>query len=463
MLDADSDNDRVIDGVECGSLLLPGLWKNRSFRPMRITNCTIKQPAMITLVALLCLAPLLSVAAELSPSRFERVREIDGSFEAGQRGRLQLTGDVFGQARSFPNDLRIFDTDGTQWPFFLQVPPATSTAKTLTPEIRNRSFVAGDAPYLQFDLVVPLVDGKPPVHNQMELRVSGRDFVRRVEVFTGNPNQPSGHMASGYLIDFSRQRNAQNRTLRYPDSDAARLHVRIYSNAQAADETFDLVSAGLRHRKVVPVERETVGYTPLDVPEREQQTGAQTQLLDLGETGRPIEAIVFEVETPSYARSVSVYGRNTEHDPWRWVGGGQIHALAGDTETTVALTAETRFLKVHVFHYDDPPLAIASTRLEAIPRYLVFEAASAKPATLHFRAWDATAPRYDLKGRIPRESMAGLPIVQLRDAAPNAAAKTQPWRNYSKWIGGLVVGAVSLLVIWIIVSMLRQQRLAAGE
>lgn len=415
------------------------------------------------LTLLLCLAPLIAGAGKTHPSRFELTREIDGSFSAGQRGRLQVTDDVFGQTRVFPSDLRIFDADGIQWPFFLHVPKATSTAKTLSPEVLNRSFVTGDAPYLQFDLVVPQVDGKPPVHNRMELRVSGRDFVRRVEVFTGDPDQPSGHMASGYLIDFSRQRNAQNRIIRYPDSDAERLQVRIYSNAQAIDETFELVSAGLRHRNVVPVERETVDFATMEFPEREQQKDAQTQILDLGETARPVEAIVFEVENKSYARCVSVYGRNTDHEPWKWVGGGEIHVLEGDTENTVALRARDRYLKIHVFHYDDQPLAITSTRLEAIPRYLVFEAASGKKAKLYFRAWDTKAPRYDLKGRVAKESIAGLSLFQMQDAAPNEVAKAQPWRKYSRWIGILIVGAVSLLVIWIIVSMLRQQRLAVGE
>ncbi len=417
----------------------------------------------IALVLLLCLAPGIAGAGEILPSRFERVREIDGTFHAGQRGRLRVADDVFGQSRNFPKDLRIFAADGTQWPFFLHVPQETATAKTLTPEIRNRSFVAGDAPYLQFDLVVPQVDGQPLVHNRMELATSGRDFVRRVEVFTGDPGQSTGHMASGYLIDFSRQRDAKNRTIRYPDSDAARLHVRIYSNAQSADEKFNLVSASLRYRTVAPVDRETVGFTTLDLPERERQKDAQTQILDIGETDRPVEAIVFDVGNGSYARCISVYGRNSDREPWQWVGGGEIHALDGDKESTVALKARDRFLKVHVFHYDDQPLAIASVRLEAIPRYLVFEAVSDGSASLFFRAWNAKPPRYDLKGRIEKEAMAGLPLFQMRDAVPNQAAKAQPWRKYSKWLGILAVGAVSLLVIWIITSMLRQQRLADGE
>lgn len=396
-------------------------------------------------------------------SRFELTREIDGTFAGGQRGRLVVAGDLFGQSRDFPNDLRIIASDGTQWPFFLHLPKETAETKTLSPEILNRSWVAGSEPYLQFDLVVPSTDGPARIHNRLELVTSGRDYVRRVEIFSGVPKESNGHMATGYLIDFSRQRNARNRTLRYPASDARRLHVRIYSNAQSADETFDLSSARLHYRAVVKVERETVGFIEMEVSEREQEKDAATWILDVGNRDRPVEFITFDSANKSYARCVSVYGRNTVREPWRWVGGGAIHVLADDRETQIKLHATDRFLKVYVFHYDDPPLAIDSIHLEAVPRYLVFEAATAGRAELCFRAWDIKAPRYDFKGRIDPETLSGLPIFQTLDAAENQAAKKQPWRKYSKHLGILAVGGVSLLVLWIIASMFRQQRMVADE
>jgi hypothetical protein len=416
------------------------------------------KPRHLALVLPLCfLIPVLGTEKNLQ-SHYELIRAIDGTLVAGQRGRLVVPGTVFGQARSFPNDLRIFAADGTQWPFFLHVPKETTEIRKLEPEILNRAWVAGDEPYLQFDLAVPAVDGAVPVHNRMELATSGRDFVRRVEIFTGDPAQPAGHVASGYLIDFSRQRNAQNRTIRYPDSDAARLQVRIYPNAQAADERFDIATARLHYRAVAEVERERVDFQRLDVPEREQEKDATTQLFDLGEENRPVEFITFEVGNESYARCVSIYGRNTEHEPWRWVGGGEIHVLSGDQENTVKLAARDRFLKVHVFHYDDLPLTINGIKLEAVPRYLVFEAATDGGAALCFRAWDSKAPRYDLKGRIATEILPTLPVFQTLETKPNESARAQPWRKYSRLLGGLAVAAVSLLVIWIIASMLRQQR-----
>ena len=73
------------------------------------------------------------------------------------------------------------------------------------------------------------------------------------------------------------------------------------------------------------------------------------------------------------------------------------------------------------------------------------------------------APRYDLQGRIGQEAIAKLPLFQTLETMPNDEAKSQPWRKYSKLLGGLAVGAVSLLVLWIIVSMLRQQTQSGRE
>jgi hypothetical protein len=412
-----------------------------------------------SIVILLTIASgLVAHAKDNLPSRFELSRDLEGSFTAGQRGRLRVTDDMFGQSRNFPKDLRIFDTEGAQWPFFLDIPKATDETRELIPEILNRSFVAGDEPYLQFDLVVPVVEGKVPVHNRMELVTSGHNFVRRVEVYTATPNSPKGRMAAGYLIDFSRQRNAKNQVIRYPDSDAGRLRVRIYSNAQAVDEPFQLRSARLFFRTVKEVEREVVRFVNLEVPEREQEKEAQTYLYDLTEIGRPVEFMTFEVKNKSFARCVSMFGRNNDHEPWKWVGGGEIHSLPGDEDTTIKVHAKNRFLKVHIFHYDDQPLTLKSIQLEAVPRVLVFEAAADGQAGVYFRAWDIQSPRYDLKGRVDKAEIAKLPLIELAEMTPNTLAKTQAWRKYSKLLGGLAVAGVSLLVVWVIVSMLRQQQ-----
>lgn len=403
---------------------------------------------------LLLLLPL-AAGAETLRNRFELERPLEGSFEPGQRGRVVITDDVFGQARSFPNDVRIFDAAGVQWPCFLYVPVDAVQTETIAMRILNAAWVDGPEPYLQFDVATPGVEGNTPVHNRLELITTGGEFVRRVEIFLDDA--PAGYMASGYLIDISGQRDARNRVVRYPDSDASRLRVRIYPNARAADETFEIQRAYLHYQVEKTVEREPVGFTELEVDRRDGKEEADIHVLDIGQTDRPVDRIRFEISDASYARGVSVYGRNTEQEAWHRVGGGEIHALPDERNDEVAVRALTRYLKIEVYHYDDRPLDITAIHLAAVPRYLVFEAASAGPASLFFRAWDVAAPRFDLRERMDMDGIEALPVVGTMDTRPNSTARAQPWRKYAKGLAGLAVGAVSLLVVWVIVGMLRRQ------
>ncbi|MBN2163027.1 MAG: DUF3999 family protein [Pontiellaceae bacterium] len=404
----------------------------------------------ITLIT--CLLAL-SAGAENLPARFELMQPLSEYLVPQTQAKILIPDHVFGQSRNFPNDVRIFDEDGTQWPCFLYVPKETVKAESVGLAILNTAWVDGDAPYLQFDILIPKVNGAVPVHNRIELRTTGSDFVRRVEIFKDTAS--GGHMASGYLLEFPSRNDAHNRVIRYPDADVGRLHVRIYPNAQAAGETFDISDAHLQYCSEVTVDYEPVLFESIAVPEREQTEGAQTQILDIGNARRPVERVRFSVSDDSYARCVSVYGRNDEHEPWNRVGGGEIHALPDDRNDEIKLHACARYIKVVVYHHDDRPLNIAAVKLEAVPRYLVFEAQSARPATLYYRAWDMPAPRFDLKSRMDNVDMKTLPLVMLETARSNDLAKTNPFRKHGRLLAGVAVGAVSLLVVWIIVGMLR--------
>jgi hypothetical protein len=410
------------------------------------------------MMATLCALALGCAAEKSLAPRFELSRPIDGEFSAGQVGRIALPGDVFAQCRAFPNDLRILDAAGKQWPYYLSVARQQTESREQAAEIVNASFVEGAERYWQFDLIIPEMDGKARLHNRLELESSGSGYVRRVEVFTAT--QPRGQVATGYLIRSSDHRNAGNRIVRYPSTDVARLHVRVYANAKNASEQFKVNRAKVLHSVTVEAEREPVAFTELEVPENESTDAAQTYLLDTGFENRPVEFVSFEVNTASFVRGVYVLGRNRENEKWQSIGRGGIHRFAEETKLEVPLRAQHRYLKIFVNHYDDAPLAIEGIVLEAIPRYAVFEAATAGTAALCFRAWDMKAPRYDLKDRLSQETLASAPLVATQETRPNETAKTQPWRKYSKLLAGLAVAVVSLLVIRVIVRMMQEQ--AAG-
>ena len=391
-------------------------------------------------------------------NRFEWVRPIKGTFEQGQQTRLQVPSDVFGRAIHFPNDVRILSSKGVQWPFFLYAPDDEADSDPLVPEIRNRSFVSGRDSFLQFDLLIPQNGAKKTVHNQVSLKTTGSGFIRRVEVFSDDPTSSKGLMAVGYLIDFSRQSKARNDSISYPDSDVKRLHIRIYTNARHAEESFELIAATIHSNHRVPVKYQAVDIQEVSVSAQKKKKGTQVRIFDLGAENRPVERVLFQISTPSFVRSVGVYGRNKEKDSWYRVGTGEIHALEGDKQLSVKINARYRYLKINIFNYDDPSLHIESIRLEARPRYFVFEAASDGEASLYYRAWDLKRPHYDLEKRIGLRKIESLPFFQTAEASPNGLSQISSWRKFSKGLSILAVGGVSLLVMGVIVRMLKQQK-----
>jgi len=389
-------------------------------------------------------------------SRFEQCCPLEENPAQGTVARLVIPGDLFDQARHFPSDVRLLDEVGTQWPFFITTPVDRTVSKKRIPQRLNQVFVRGNVSYWEFDLLVP-EEAHGFIHNGVEIQTSGRDFVRRVEISRVSDAGDSAQIASGYLIHFPDNRNARSSTISYPSSDTDRLHVRVYARAKNAKESFEIKCVSLLFTDHIIAERETVPATRCSVSGKETDERSQTFILDTGFKNRPVEFITFDVADPAYARSVSVWGRNAGNDAWRRVGGGEIHRLEDDTENTVRIRATDRWLRLEIRKNDDLPLDIQSIQLEALPRILVFEATSTRPARLCFRGWDVPAPAYDLKRRTSEATTRSCPRIGTGPMNLNAqGASPSFFRTHTRLWSAIAVGAVSLLTLWVIIRMMRR-------
>ena len=430
---------------------------------MKRFSCTsLKSIAVASFLLIGCLLSA-NAASEKLDAKLAMSQGIDGVFRPGQRGKLLVPDTVFDRCYNFPQDVRILATDGTQWPFFLYIPYPKTIDRTVEAEIINHSFVKGNNPYYQADIVIPKVEGETLIHNQMEISTTGRNFIRQVKLYSNEGDRPQALMTTGYLVNDSRHRNAENRVVRYPKSDFSRLHIRIYTNARDNSETFALDKISITYSAYLESEQAQIDYTQIEVPDSEIDDNAQTLMFDTQARNRPVESMVFDVANQSYHRSVSIYGRNEIHEPWDWVGGGIIHAWDNDVENTIKFSAKCRFLKVNVFHHDDLPLDINSVTLEAMPRYFVFEAATEGRANLHYGNPTVGRPRYDLRHRLTDETIEQLSEYQTLAVLHEETSGVFFWKRYSKPLGALAVAVVSLLVLWVIFSMMRHMRDTEGE
>ncbi len=378
---------------------------------------------------------------------------------SGQLCRILLAREVFDGCHNFPYDLRIQDETGQAWPFFIWT-PATQDLPACPPvETLNTSLTETPARYWRQDLRIrpPPGQSERPRHNQLILQTSGSDFLRRVEIYAGENGEDWALLGSGWLVNHAREVMTENRVIRYPVSDFPFLQVRVYPNARNEREDFSIVQITPGFLTEPEQSMEDVPLAPLEVPAREQRPGVQTLLFDLGASNRPVEKLQLSA-AGEYARAVRVFGRNQLDHQWRWAAEGEIHSLGPSLKNSLPLRGFMyRYMKVDIFHFDDPPLDGLSVLAGANPRYLVVETKGGRTPRLYYGADQVQAPRFDLARRTPERILREAPLAKLGPRKPNSTPHpAAPWARNPRLLATLIVALVSLLVLWVVTGMFKK-------
>ena len=417
--------------------------------------------AFLTLVA-----GAVTVCADDDPRRpFQWRLPLAGPFQAGVLYRTPVTPEVYdGCAIGPSSDLRVFDEAGRQWPFLLWTPPEPPPSVDLPCRRLNR--VEFGPPERgrgeDIDLATDARLGRGAEHDELAIRTSGSEFLRRVEVH-GRPDERSewALVGAGYLVRHVRGASAANDAIRYPPCTFPHLRIRVHADARRGLEEFAIEDVAVRRASRHSPPLLDVALRAMAVEEADRTRNAQVTIFDTGAKDLPLEDFVVTAVTPEYARALNVYARNQATDAWHRAASGEIHRLGGrgDAQATVAVRRSGRFWKLEIFHHDDPPLEGVSVEGRARPRWIAFDAAGPGPAALYFGAPGVGPARYDLGRRKIDADYAA--------AAPAAGSPRTPnplWRPGPpappRWMVPAGVAVASGLVLWVILRMLRST--AAG-
>ena len=418
-----------------------------------------KSSTSITIALFSCyLAGTLALAA--APRDFENVAPIQGELEQGEFYRIRIPGEVYAHCHDFPDDIRIFDVDGRQLPFFLWRSSDFDRTDEIETNLLNRSRAEGDIGYWRQDLrVEPRSDGVRPRHNRLIVQSTGREFIRRVEVFGSEQGEDWSLLADGFLVRMRRPTAIDNHTINYPESDFPRIQLRVYPSAMEALETFEIQRIELARSTRADIVYDWVSVTEIEPLPRDLNEDAQVIVLDAGYRRVPIEKLIFDVEQTEYARAVRVHGRNSQGDDWRHLVSAEIHSLSGSPSNEVSFRgSRNRYLKVEVYHYDDQPLSLRGIRAAGSARNLVFEACSTNAPALYYGSGFARPPRYDLRRRLADVDIAGLAPIVLGESTANSAYRPHGFGRWGPWLAGILVAIASLAVVAVIVDMIKRQR-----
>lgn len=415
-------------------------------------------PTRLLLIGLFALTGSTTFAA--TARDFAWRRPIPGPTETGELLRIPITEDLYGLTSRFPNDIRVLDEDGTPWPFFHYAPRPQHTTDPVPHTILNRAWFAGgpaEPSYYRLDLqIFPDNTGRPRQHNQVRLTTTGSDFIRRVEIYGAESPGDWGLLGAGYLVNHRHPRRVED-IVTYSEASYPYLQIRVYANVRNALEEVEVSSIALQRRTTTrPYATREIPHELLPLPRSERQDDTQIILLRTTYAGQPVHSIRITAQG-DYVRRVTLSTRNTDRDPWRFAGSGDVYQVGPLRQTTLIANGRGAFWKLHIPHYDDAPLEIEELELRTAVDYLIIEAASERDAMLYFGSDRVTSARYDLRARFEQMSLSpdSLPERILEERQTNPAHQLHRMQRLEPWLIPAAIAVASLTVVWIVVRMFR--------
>jgi len=391
-------------------------------------------------------------------SDFEWKRPVEAPSVSGRWYRMEVPSDVFSRAYAFPDDLRVMDEEGRQWPFFVESPPARTYARDVAADVLNRAWVEGEDSYLRFDFRIgPSAFGQPRQgHNQVHLKTSGSEFIRRVEVYGSDDQQTWALLGKGYLLSVGQPRPMLEDRIQYTWSDYPHVQVRIYPHVRNALETFSCDRATISVLTDQELPRRVIPHRVVTVGEADVTPNAQTVIADLEFNHLPLTSVRFRAGAGDYFRRVVVSLRDDAKEPWRLAGAGDVYRIGNSVKDEVSMTSRGRFVKCDVYHFDDAPLSIESLDVVAERTTLIVEALTDANAALYYGGEFVDAPRFDLKQRVAQQPDKPFFPASFGAAVVNPRFEKTGYGSWGRPLALAAVAVSSLLVLWVIVRMFKR-------
>ncbi|MGO9231462.1 MAG: DUF3999 family protein [Bryobacteraceae bacterium] len=367
-----------------------------------------------------------------------------------------LDGEVLNQARPDQADLRLYDGAGREIPYVLRVRHDVDTQSDFAVREFNRS-VAGGAAEVSCDLGVQSVE-----HNLVEIDTAGSNFRRLADVQGSADGSAWSTLASqAILFRFSAVgRSVEQSGVPYPVSRYRYLRVRVSRDPQVDSEAPQI--AALRVRRSVRVQGEMVAF-PAERQERDADRmdgrPASVWRIDLG-VHVPFERLSFDVRAPTFSRQFQLEIVDDPAAPVL-IASGELTRETDTADRSVVIAFAERVgrrLILTVVDDRNPPLPLVGITAIGAARQVIFEAApaSAGLVRLYYGNPKALAPRYDLGMRIPAN--AGTPLrmaLSPQNANPVYRPEPKPFSERSPWLIYLVLGAASLTLAAVLLSLAR--------
>lgn len=360
----------------------------------------------------LALCSACSGLAATLPTEWSKVQRVE--IPAPGLVKISLPAETLDAARAALEDLRLYDDNGNELPYFIERPRPASPPIQMGRAFRG--VLNANTTVITFET------GFTQAIDAVTLESPAREFLKsvKIEATTDDrqwqplgPAQPVFRQPNGVAQLRLVFAAGVWRSLRLTVDDRRSLPIPI---------------TGARIHAAAP-EPTPAEFFPVSIASRHENPGETRLTLNLGAGNLDLAALHVETSEPLFTREVmlavpqfaedGIREQTLAHDTiYRVALDGQPHAL--DLAVEFERQVRSRELILLVRNNDSPPLPITGVRAERRPVYIVF---LAKSAGVHYLLTGnplCAAPRYDLAGLGANLKAAAITAVSISSLTDNS-------------------------------------------
>lgn len=414
---------------------------------------------LIVLTLLLLLASSASADFSRNSWRYYKDITLPSGVKSGDLVELSPDSEVFAGAVRGLADLRIISDENQETPYKLEISQAQHERTSFTVSIRDKGYVPGSYTVFTADL------GKEGIlHNEIEFRTPADEFRHTATVEASNDGSAWALLVEQTVYAFTvRERGftTRNTAIRYPDSTARYLRVKI---ADDGEGSLEISGATVFFVKDKPA-REISRSSSIVSIDHDQTQSTTNVVIDLGTPGLPSHHLHINVSDVNFYREADVQSSPDRKNWDTLVRAADIYTFdtpkfVGGSLDIIYPETTSRYLRLVIHDEDNPPLNIQGVEIWGLWRRLVFTADPPHSYKVYYGNTVARKPSYDIEKIFPYLITEGLPEAKTgpQAANPDFTEEKPPVSERFPWLFPVVIAAAAIIVALLLFIVFRQVR-----
>lgn len=402
-----------------------------------------------------------AVHADFSLSKWRYVKAVTTSLSIDGENLIKvvLDAEVYRGSSAGLSDLRVVGEDAAEVPFKITESPQP---RPLNPKMRDLGRVPGQNTVFTLDL-----GSSGTLHNEVEFQTSDTNFRRDATVEVSDDGVTFTWAAESEVYDFTVGEQdfvARNTRVRYPDSTARYLRVKI---DDGDDDPLEVAWANLSFVGQT-LTQESIWPTKATVISQDLERRATLVELDLGGSGIPSSRISLQVPKVNFYRRVDLEAKNDLGDREEWQSiptSGDIYAyetpkFVGKMLDVTYSEVPFRYLRLVIHNGDDQPVSLERVEVRGLQRSIVFRAFPGRTYSLYYGNPDAQPPLYDFGRTLSYSDQREYTQAELRPQTdnPHFLKEKPPVSERFPWLLPSVVTLSAVLIGLMLLAVVRQAK-----